>query len=291
MDSHLEFSNSHRIDANARLTLEALLVTLGGTVWSVAREADANRIIATRPVAEAAVNVRNRSICHPSELEWKSGAWIDCIDDLDERYADISLLPGRVLPTSGTTGKSRLNLYTHEARWQAHRLPCRLLPHRPAPAEPLLLATPFSHGASLLAMAWWHAGGHVVLYPGADAHRMLARTAEGPCSIFAPPTVLRKLLDATPSSASKVRVIFTGTQQLDTATYHRARNVFGPVVRVTYGKSECINPICLMQPGQTNATDSGSNPVGQACVGRCRAGRAYSDTRRQRQLSGRWTAR
>ncbi|WP_454737241.1 class I adenylate-forming enzyme family protein [Cupriavidus necator] len=232
----------------------------------LADESDAEWVVTTRAIVKDSGMAQHRHVCHPADLEWAGAN--DYGNHRDALRIDISALPGRMLPTSGTTGAPRLNLYTHTARWHAHRLQCRLLPHRPAPAEPLLLATPFSHGASLLAMAWWHAGGHVVLYPGVDTRRMLARAAEGRCSIFAPPTVLRKLLDAAPSTALQVRVIFTGTQQLDAATYQRARALFGAVVRVTYGKSECINPICLMQPGQTDAAYAKPVTVGQGCVGR-----------------------
>lgn len=226
-------------------------------------EAGASSVIATQ-VPESGLPAHVSCACRPQALAAPPA------DAATAEFADkdIASLPGRALPSSGTTGLPRLSVYTHAARWRAHRLQCRLLPHRPGPGEPLLLATPFSHGASLLALAWWHAGGRVVLYPGADAGHMLMRLMAEPCTLFAPPTVMRKLLDAAPAHPVPARLVFTGTQQLDAATYARARALFGPVVRVTYGKSECINPVCFLQPTQTDAVYAGEVPAGQACVGR-----------------------
>jgi acyl-CoA synthetase (AMP-forming)/AMP-acid ligase II len=43
--------------------------------------------------------------------------------------------------------------------------------------------------------------------------------------------------------------------------------MFGPVVRITYGKSECVNPITVLTPTQTHAYFSQPTQVAGACVG------------------------
>ena len=47
--------------------------------------------------------------------------------------------------------------------------------------------------------------------------------------------------------------------------YARARAVFGPVVRVTYGKSEVFNPITVLEAEETEAWYASGGD--DACVG------------------------
>jgi acyl-CoA synthetase (AMP-forming)/AMP-acid ligase II len=72
--------------------------------------------------------------------------------------------------------------------------------------------------------------------------------------LFAPPTVLAKLTAAFEGARfDGLRCIFTGTATLTPALYRRARDMFGPVVRVTYGKSEIFNPITVLGPADCDA--------------------------------------
>ena len=193
---------------------------------------------------------------------------IDGITMGDIARLDIARLPGRALPSSGTTGLPKISVYTQQARHLAHRLQCELLPVQPAPGEHMLLLTPFSHGASLLAWAWWSAGGCVNLRPGLETGYVLRALENGLGALFAPPTVLYKLLEARhPDQVCRVRVLFCGTQRLDADLYRRTRAVFGPVVRITYGKSECINPICYSQPETTDAAFLAHPDAQASCVG------------------------
>ncbi|WP_442594602.1 class I adenylate-forming enzyme family protein [Parapusillimonas sp. JC17] len=186
---------------------------------------------------------------------------------LGDGDADIATLPGRALPSSGTTGMPKVSVYSHQARLAAHRLQCELMPCVPAAESELLLATPFSHGASLLALAWWHFGGQVVLFERADAPRLVQHLRRGAGAIFAPPTLLNKLLDEAGPGPLHAKTVFTGTQQLDARLYRRARDAFGPAIRVTYGKSECINPICYTQPEDTDRAYRDPDMESACCVG------------------------
>ncbi len=183
------------------------------------------------------------------------------IEDVAPEPAASALPPvpadawGRIIFTSGTTGKPKAIVHTHGGRWTAHLLQRAVLPFVPGAGDRVLLMTPYVHGASLIAAAWLEQGGEVVLQDGVRADR-LAPVLEGapPSAIFAPPTVLAKLLSLYPGRRFEgVRVIFCGTATLTRDLWQRAAAAFGPVVRVTYGMSECFNPITVLEPTEVEA--------------------------------------
>lgn len=176
---------------------------------------------------------------------------------------------GRIFFSSGTTGKPKGMVYSHGRRWLGNQLLKSVLPWAPQPGSRILLMTPYTHGASLLTAAWHDHGGEVILLNGVDIPRVDAILARGDVdAIFAPPTVIAKLADAFGTRRfSGVRCVFTGTQTLTPATYRKAEAMFGPVVRITYGKSECTNPITVLDPEATRALFSEHSADTGACVG------------------------
>lgn len=156
--------------------------------------------------------------------------------------------PGRILFSSGTTGKPKGAVYTHERRWIGEQMLKAALPFIPSPGSRILLMTPFSHGASLLTYAWCDHGGEVLLLNGVDIAAVRQALASGGIeAVFAPPTVLAKLAAAFGGQRfAGVRCVFTGTQPLTSSLYQKACNMFGAVVRVTFGKTECVNPITVL---------------------------------------------
>jgi acyl-CoA synthetase (AMP-forming)/AMP-acid ligase II len=176
---------------------------------------------------------------------------------------------GRILFSSGTTGKPKGAVYTHGGRWVGEQLLKATLPFTPCPGSRLLLMTPFSHGASLLAFAWCDFGGEIILLNGVDTDRVLPLLRTGSIdAVFAPPTVLAKLAAAFgDEKITSVRCVFTGTQPLTAALYQKAQAIFGPVVRVTYGKTECINPITILGPDDTHAHFTREDRPAGTCVG------------------------
>src|SRR5205807_10284186 len=132
-----------------------------------------------------------------------------------------------------------------------------------------LLMTPFSHGAALIAFAYLEHGAAVELRDGIDLSAVeQLLTAGAVDAVFAPPTVLAKLAAGFEGRHFPgLRVVFCGTSTLTPALYAKARALFGPVVRITYGKSEIVNPITVLPPAACDRYYQ-DEPAGEgACVG------------------------
>ncbi len=175
----------------------------------------------------------------------------------------------RVLFTSGTTGKPKGVVYTNGARWLGEQLLKATLPFVPEPGVTILLMTPFVHGASLLAFAWLDHGATIILHDGVNIEKIASLLDNDSLdAIFAPPTVLAKITSALAGNRyDHVRCIFTGTQPLTPSLYKRAHAMFGPKVRITFGKSECVNPITVLGPQDTHHYFSQALVPAGACVG------------------------
>jgi acyl-CoA synthetase (AMP-forming)/AMP-acid ligase II len=100
------------------------------------------------------------------------------------------------------------------------------------------------------------------------AHIRSLLTAGAVDCMFAPPTVLAKITDGLGEfKSAALRVIFTGTATLSAALYRRTKEVFGPIVRVTYGKTEIFNPITVLEPPDTDSAYSSMEGQGSANLG------------------------
>lgn len=204
---------------------------------------------------------------------------MDCdfvsVEDLNVEGAAAARAPvpadawGRIFFTSGTTGKPKGIVYSHRRRWLGNQLLKSVLPWVPQPGSRILLMTPFTHGAAQLTVAWLDHGGEVILLDGVDIPRVEIILGRGDIDgIFAPPTVIAKLAAAfEPRRFTGVRCVFTGTQTLTPAIYRKAEALFGPVVRITYGKSECTNPITVLTPEDTRVLFGNHSDEAGACVG------------------------
>jgi acyl-CoA synthetase (AMP-forming)/AMP-acid ligase II len=174
---------------------------------------------------------------------------------LDRRMSVAGEAWGKILFTSGTTGRPKAIVYSHHRRWLGNILQRAHLPFVPEKNSRVLLMTPYTHGASLITYAFLDHGASIYLMDGVrlDIVRdLLERRMID--AMFAPPTVLAKITQALAGKRYDcLRVIFTGTATLTPTLYRAVRAMFGSIVRVTYGKSEMINPITVLPPAQTDA--------------------------------------
>ena len=203
------------------------------------------------------------------------GCDVLAIEDVPDTAGDPAALPpvpgaawAKIGFTSGTTGQPKAIVTTHAARWLANVLQRAHLSPMPGPGNRVLLMTPFIHGAGLIAHAFHDRGAGIVLLRGVDLDHVLPLLRAGTVDhLFAPPTVMAKIVGALGDERiDGLRCIFCGTAPLLPALYAKARAVFGPVVRVTYGKSEIVNPIAVLPPAALDAYYAAPDGEG-VCVG------------------------
>jgi malonyl-CoA/methylmalonyl-CoA synthetase len=161
---------------------------------------------------------------------------------------------GKTIMTSGTTGRPKAIVHRHDRRWIAHELLRSHLPFVPGANDRVLLMNAYSHGVALLAATWFETGASVELVGGVDVSYADELFARGELTaVFAPPTVLTKLVEGTRHTRVEgIKCIFCGTATLQPALYRAAAALFGPVIRVTYGKSEMFNPITVLEMDQAS---------------------------------------
>jgi malonyl-CoA/methylmalonyl-CoA synthetase len=193
-----------------------------------------------------------RAVVERSELPRVAALGLDVmvLEDIIARPARVVAAPpfdarafGKVIMTSGTTGR-------------------------------ILLMTAYAHGAGLIAAAWLESGASIELINGVDvtyADELFGRGAL--TAVFSPPTVLAKLIGGTRHQRiDGIRCVFCGTATLQPALYHAAAATFGPVVRVTYGKSEMFNPITVLEPHDTADYYRDLSSLEAVCLGAPAAG-------------------
>jgi acyl-CoA synthetase (AMP-forming)/AMP-acid ligase II len=204
------------------------------------------------------------------------GARVICIEEIGTAAFGIGTFPrasredwARIGFTSGTTGPPKGIVTNQGGRFAANLLQRAAMPHKPGLKSRLLLMTPFSHGAGLLTYAYLDLGGSVTLLDGVDTDKVLGILERDEADeMFAPPTVLAKIVAAAEGRRLPgLKTIYCGTATLSPTLYARARAIFGPVIRVTYGKTEVVNPITVLEPPETDAWYAEGGTDADACVG------------------------
>src|SRR6266567_149292 len=146
-----------------------------------------------------------RAVVERSELPRVAALGLDLmvLEDIVARPARPVASPpfdarafGKVIMTSGTTGRPKGIIHRHDRRWYAHVLLRAHLPFVPGANDRVLLMTAYAHGAALVTAAWLESGASVELIDGVDVAYADELFADAKITaVFAPPTVLAKLVE------------------------------------------------------------------------------------------------
>jgi acyl-CoA synthetase (AMP-forming)/AMP-acid ligase II len=220
-----------------------------------------------------------RAVVERGELPRVAGLGLDMmvLEDVLARPARDVVAPsfdphawGKVIMTSGTTGRSKAIVHRHDRRWIAHELLRAHLPFLPGANDRVLLMNAYAHGAALLAATWFESGASIELTSGVDVEYVDELFERGELTaVFAPPTVLAKLVQGTRHKRiDGIKCIFCGTATLQPALYRAAAALFGPVIRVSYGKSEMFNPITVLEMDEAQEYYRDLVMLDAACLGK-----------------------
>ncbi len=158
------------------------------------------------------------------------------IDCAEAAAADIAWL----FYTSGTTGRSKGAMLSHRALLFMSSAYFADI-ERVEPGDVMLHAAPLSHGSGLYSLPHLLAGGQQVILPGFDPAEVLAGFARyRKVSLFAAPTMVTRLLQATRSEADTegLRTLIYGGGPMYVSDLVRALDRFGPRLYQLFGQGE-----------------------------------------------------
>jgi len=183
----------------------------------------------------------------PSLDEWIDGH-SDERPDVDYAMDDVVA----VMPTGGTTGKSKGVMNTHRsfgAFCASFMITCSYRADEPIVN---LAAAPMTHTAGVLSLPCTARGGTVVVLTKPEPSAVLDMFEQhGVTELFLPPTVIYRLLDepgVSDRDLSSLRYFISGAAPLSVDKLRRAIDVFGPVMMQGYGQTEAPAAIAMLRP-------------------------------------------
>lgn len=202
------------------------------------------------------------------------------------RAADGLAAPARLGPgalawffyTSGTTGRPKGVMLTHD-NLVAMSMCYFCDVDSPTAQDAWLYAAPISHGAGLYNFPFVRAGGrHVVpVSRGFDSGEIFALARElGSVSLFAAPTMVKRMVREAPASISGLRTIVYGGGPMYTADLVEALDVLGPCLAQIYGQGE--SPMTITALSKQLISDRGG-PRWEARIGSVGTAQACMEVR------------
>lgn len=159
--------------------------------------------------------------------------------------------PGYLMYTSGTTGRPKGALHSQGSRIAStvNMLSCE---QQLTCDSVMVHGAPLTHGSGSKVLGIVAMGGANVTLrrfrPEAFAD---AVEQHGGTHTFLVPTMLQRLVDATPdvqAAVRSMRQITVGGAPISPANFRRAIEVFGPILIQIYGTSEAPHPLTLLRP-------------------------------------------
>ena len=183
--------------------------------------------------------------------------------------------------TSGTTGKPKGVVYSHERWYRRLSNHFMAMEYALGPGDAMLHVGPLTHAAGVHLLPCYLRGARNVVHARFDAGAVLNDIAHHRVShIMVVPTMLEALIEEARNGPardlSSLRRIHYGTASTRPETIRAALEVFGPVLRQQYGMTEVIQPISVLYPDElARAVAEGDEAVLRSC-GRVALGHAVT---------------
>lgn len=159
-----------------------------------------------------------------------------------------------IMPTGGTTGKSKGVMNTHRAIQTSLAHFMMACTYRDGTRPVNLAAAPMTHTAGLLSLPTTAQGGKVVVLTKPDPALLIgAIVRHRVTELFLPPTVIYALLEAPGIENidfSSLRYLIYGAAPMSVDKLKKAIALWGPVLCETYGQCEAMGSICNLRPDE-----------------------------------------
>jgi len=182
--------------------------------------------------------------------------------------------PDTIFQTSGTTGVPKLVHHEQKFYWQIHRLAEAIIAANEPHWRHLSLSVLGHVSGQISALLYLFTGGVLILMEDWDPVEFLATIErERVNSSFIPPPYLYDLIGhpaVDRTDCSSMLMLSVGAAPASPARLREAIGQFGPVLRVTYGLSECpfisANTAMTGDPADAKRLSSAGTPYGDVVV-------------------------
>lgn len=189
-------------------------------------------------------------------------------DRMDEKTAGSQLCG--VWPTGGTTGRSKLVMWTNDVWATLTSAAERCWPEMEGAVN--LLVSPMTHAAGIMGALFASTGSTILIHRGFDAKRVLdAIETARVTHLFLPPTALYALMDEQerqPRDCSSLKMLLVSAAPVTPARLARASEQFGGTVSQAWGQAEAPFLIAYLPAQTIEDARNGVHPERLASCGR-----------------------
>lgn len=173
-------------------------------------------------------------------------------------------------PTGGTTGRSKVVVWTNQVWATLNELTTRHWPTVDAPVN--LMVAPITHAAGVMGVVFASLGATVVIRPRFDADDALDQIERRRVThAFVPPTAYYALLEAQrarPRDVSSLAMLLVAAAPVSPDRLGQGVEVFGPCVAQCWGQGESPFLLTYLSPAEVAAAAAGDRPGRLGSCGR-----------------------